>query len=497
MNFKQIFPHLFALVLFFVLSYSYFSPLLEGQKLEMSDITHFRGMAKEAVDYREEKGEEALWINNMFSGMPANLISIRHDSTLFSHINKLLQVGPRPASYLIIMLIGFYFALLVFGVNRWLSIVGAIAFGFSSYFFIIMEAGHASKAVAIAYLPPLIASIYMAFRKNLWAGVVLTGFFLALEIRASHPQITYYAGLITLVLGVVEIIRAYRENTWKRFSKTVGLLLLAVVLAIGSNISKLWSYYEYGEYSMRGGSELSKNTENTSSSGLDKDYITNWSYGIDETLTLLIPNFKGSSSHGKLGTSSETYKTLKQNNVPPQRAREIIKQLPLYHGSRPFTSGPVYFGAITILFFVFALFVIKGPLKWWLLAATILSIVLAWGKNFMWLTELFIDYFPGYNKFRTVSMILVIANFTIPVLGFLGVNKLIRGGVDKNQFMKAFKYSVFIIGGVTLFFALFPGFMQDFTSPADARLPEWLRGTIREDRVDMLRSDAFRSFVLV
>jgi len=496
LRFKKLIPHLIALVIFIILSYSYFSPLLEGQEIQQSDITHFKGMSKEVREYRDSTGQEALWTNRLFSGMPAYFVGTKFKNNHTTLLERFLTFPEKPASFLFLYLIGFYIALLLFRVNPWLSIVGAIAFAFSSYFFIIIAAGHNTKALAIGYMAPIIASIIHTYRGKAWTGLILTGIFLSLQIEAKHPQITYYT-LITIVLfGLFELYNYWKSRQPARFLKLTLLLFIPVMLAVGSNMANLWTTYEYSDYSMRGQSELERNQANQTK-GLDKDYATRWSYGIDETLTLIIPNYAGGSSNGSLSENSETFKTLINNNIPRRRAEQLIKNLPLYHGDQPFTSGPVYVGALVMFLFVFSLFILRGPIKWWVLAATILSVVLAWGNNFMVVTDFFLDYVPLYNKFRTVSMTLVIAEFTIPLLAILGLKKLFSGDIDKARFLKALKYSLYILGGLCLLLIMAPGIFQGFGGPSDAQLPGWLAETLREDRKSMLRQDAFRSLIFI
>ncbi|WP_462280233.1 YfhO family protein [Salinivirga cyanobacteriivorans] len=494
---KRIFPHVVAVGLFLIISYAYFSPQLEGKKLQSGDVANFKGAAKEIMDYRAETGEEALWTNRMFGGMPAYLISVKVRTNVFLYINKLLQIGDRPASYLFVCLLGFYLALLIFGVNPWLSMAGAIAYAFSSYFFIILAAGHMTKAVALTYMPAVIAGVYSTYRKKMWLGAAVTALFLGLQIKASHPQITYYTGMAVLIFVIFEFVSSIRKKQITNYLKKSALLLGVAVLALGSDIPHLWMTYEYGEYSIRGESELSDKTGNQTA-GLDKDYITAWSYGVDETLTVLIPNFMGGSSHGSLDKDSETYKWLTGMTSPAQ-ARQYIKALPLYYGDQPFTSGPVYFGAVVMLLFVFSLFVLRGPVKWWLIVATLLSLFLAWGRNFMWFTDLFIEYFPGYNKFRTVSMTLVIAQVTVPLLGLLAIKKIMDEKISKEKVIEWLKYSLYIVGGIALIFSIFPGLLTDFSNPADQQSlqNQAFIDAIEADRKNLLRGDAFRSLVFV
>ncbi len=488
--------HLIAFITFVILSYAYFSPVLEGKKLEMSDVVQYKGMAKEIKDYRAATGKEALWTNNMFSGMPAFLISVEQTNNLFDKIYNFSIKGEFPANLLLISLIGFYIALLIFGVDAWFAFAGAIAFAFTSYFFIISGAGHATKAAAIALMAPVVAGMYMTYRKKLFAGLAITGFFLAIQVRVNHPQIIFYTMFILIFFGLFELYQTIINRSWTRFIKATGGLLIIACLAIASSITSLWSVYDYSKFSTRGGSELSDSTGNTTSSGLSKDYITDWSYGIGETFTLLIPSFKGSSSHALVSKDSKSYKLLSQS-YSPQQAEQYRKAMPMYFGALPFTSGPVYLGASVLFLFLLGLFIVRGRIKWWLLSITLFSIFLAWGRNMMFLTDIFIDYFPYYNKFRTVAMILVIANFAVPLLAIVSLNTIIRKEVDKIKFMKALKYSFITLGGLSLLFAIIPGIAGDFSSSADANYPQQLLDAILADRKSMLQSDALRSFIMI
>ena len=494
---KKLLPHLAAVVLFLIISYAYFPSLLEGKQIQQSDVMQFKGMAKEIKDYREETGEEPLWTNSMFGGMPSFFISTQYPNNYIKHVDKLLQIGERPASLLFLCMLSFYIALMLFRVKPWLSVVGAIAYGFTSYFIIILAVGHNTKAISIAYMAPVIASIIYSYRNKLLPGLALTGIFLALLIQANHPQIAYYSLMIVVIFGITELIYYFRNKQVLKFLKITAILFIPVLFAVGSNFSNLWTKYEYGNYSMRGGSVIQADKEQKAS-GLDKEYATRWSYGIDETLTLLIPNYAGGSSHGGLSTDSETYNTLINNsNVSEAQARQFIQNAPTYHGDQPFTEGPVYAGAIVLFFFVFGLYIIKGPIKWWIAAATLLAVVLSWGNNFGALTNFFMEYVPGYSKFRTVSMTLVIAEFTIPLMAILAIREVLGGRVSKPQFVKALKNSVYILGGICLILLMFPGIFQNFTGAADTQLPEWLSKPLAEDRKSLLRQDAFRSLIFI
>ncbi|MBI5218220.1 MAG: YfhO family protein [Bacteroidia bacterium] len=498
-NFKQLLPHIVAVVIFLAVSYIYFAPQMQGKTLMQSDMRNYWGMSKEVVDFREATGQEALWTNSMFGGMPAYLISVEYTSNLFVNVLTILRtVCGRPGNYVFVGLLGFYIALLIFRIKPWLAVIGSLAFAFSSYFFIIIDAGHSSKASSIAYMAPIIAGTYLAFDRKILFGSILMGAFLAIQLYIGHLQITYYTFLIILVFGIFQFIYSFRQKELIKFFKATGVLIISAGLAIGSNASGLILTYEYGKDSMRGVSELTILNKENKTTGLDKDYATAWSYGKAETMTLLIPNFMGGSSTGELGTNSEVYELLKQNNYTENDAKQAIKRLPLYWGEQPFTSGPVYVGAIVFFLFILSLFIVKGRLKWWLLTITILSVLLAWGKNFMWFTDLFLDYFPGYNKFRSVSMILVIAEFAMPLLAVLGLKMIFDGEITKEKLMKPLKYTLIGVGGITLIFAILPGIFFDFTSPVtDKGIQAGFLQTLIHDRESILRTDAFRSLIFI
>ena len=500
-SFKAILPYVAAIFIFIIVTYAYLSPLLEGKSLKQNDAATWYGAAKEVLDFRQaHPGQEPLWTGSMFSGMPAYQISMQTPSnnivSFFSSVFGLFFM-PSPANMIFMYFLGFFILLMVMKVDPWLAIIGALAFGFSSYFFIIIEAGHNTKALAIGYMAPVLAGIILTLRgKYLWGGI-LTALFLSLELKMNHVQMTYYLFIIVLIYMIAELIIKIKAKQLPVYFKAIGILLIAAGISVGTNITNLTTSAEYVKETMRGKSELTISNQENKTKGLDLDYATGWSYGIPETMTLLIPNFNGGSSTGKLSESSETYQVLKQNSIPD--AKKIIKQMPLYWGTQPFTSGPVYAGAIFIFLFVLGLFLVKGSMKWGLLIATILSIMLAWGKNFMGLTEFFFTYFPGYNKFRTVSSILVIAELCIPLLGILAINEFYKNKKNKVDNLKALKYSFFITGGITLLFALLGTNMFDFTGASDAQYqyPEWLMTALIADRKSMFMIDAWRSFFLI
>jgi hypothetical protein len=491
-NIKPILPHLIAMILFIVIAFAYFYPVLEGKVLKANDSTVSTINSKEITDYRNEFKKEPLWTNSIFSGMPAYLISVRYQGNLMKYADKLLRIFKMPVSVLFLSMTGFYILLLLFGINPWLSITGAIAYGLSSFFFQILAAGHNTQAIALAYMAPMIGGIYYAYRHDAIKGALLTAFMLSLEITGNHPQITYYAMICLLVFLVTEFVYSLKEKTFSKFLRTSAVLIVPFIIAIGINFGNLYTIREYSKYSIRGKSDLKVEHKNVSS-GLDRDYITFWSYGIDETMNLLIPNYKGGSSK-PFDKSSETIKVLRQNN-----AGQAVNQFTKYWGTQPGTDGPHYVGAIVMLLFVLGLTVLKGREKWWLLIATILSITLAWGKNFMPFTNLFIDYFPGYNKFRAVTMTLVIAQFCIPLLGFLALRDYYNGSLSKKEMLKGIKIATGITGGLVLLILLIPGIAGSFISPyeTEVKLPAWLTSALASDRKGLLRADSFRSLLFI
>jgi hypothetical protein len=395
-----------------------------------------------------------------------------------------------PVSVLFLSMAGFYFMLLLFGTNPWLASAGAIAYGMSSFFFQILAAGHNTQAIAIAYMAPTIGGIIYAYRRDAIKGALLTAFMLSLELLANHAQITYYAFICLLVFVIIEFINSIREKTFPKFLKTSLILIIPFILAIGVNFGNLYTINEYGKYSTRGKSDLITN-ESKVSKGLDKEYIVQWSYGVDETMNLLIPNYKGGSTK-PFDRNSETVRVLRQNN-----AASAVNQVMKYWGTQPTTEGPHYMGAIVIFLFILGIAVLKGSEKWWLLIVTILSIMLAWGKNFMPLTSLFIDYFPGYNKFRAVTMTLVIAQFCIPLMGFLALRDFFNGTLTKREMLKGLKIAGGITGGILLLVLVFPGIAGSFLNTYEKDYPSWLTTALISDRKGLLRTDTLRSLVFV
>lgn len=490
-------PHFFVMFIFMILTGLYFSPLFQGEKIYQGDIVNFKGMSQELIEYRDDTGQEALWTNRMFGGMPAYQISHQTPSNLTRYADKLLRFNfPKEASFVLIALIGFYILLLCLGLGPWMSMVGALGFAMTSYLFIIIEAGHNTKAHAIAYMAPVMGGILLAFRGRVIQGSALAALFLALQLRANHFQISYYLLIIVLIFTLFELIHAIKQKTLLTFLKTSSILIFSAMLGVGANLEKILTTYDYADYSTRSKSELTiDGDQSIKTSGLNKDYATSWSYGKMETFNLMIPNFMGGASGSELSKESQTYQVLKKNRV--RKAESVIKRMPTYWGSQPFTSGPVYVGAVVSFFFFLGVFLVKGRYKWWLLTCTLVSFGLAWGNNMMWLTDLFLDYVPGYNKFRTVSMILVIAELTIPLLAFLAIKELISRKISSAYFMKSIKFALAISGGFCLFFAFLGPTIFDFSSNQDNQLPEFLIASIESDRASLMRSDSLRSLIFI
>ncbi|MBN1415300.1 MAG: YfhO family protein [Bacteroidales bacterium] len=498
MNFNDILKrssvHIAAVAIFFIISALYMYPVFSGKQLQQHDQVSFKGMSKEIVDHREKYHEEPLWTNSQFGGMPAYQISVYFKYNILKPLHRLFSLfGFVPVSYVFLCLMGAYIAFLIIGISPWLAVAGAIAYTFSSYFFTLLEAGHVAKNLAIGYLPPIIAGVYVSFRGKILLGSLITGVFLGLQLLINHFQITYYTLLIILVFGIFEFIHAIREKRLMEFVKPLPALMVAVVLAIGVNFGNFITTYEYSKYSTRGGSELRQDK------GLDQEYITGWSYGIDETLTLLIPNFKGGASVGMFGINSESYELIKQNQGAT-KARKALATLPSYWGQQASTSGPFYVGAAVFFLFIFGLFIIKGRMKWCLLTVTVLSVLISWGYHFQWFNDLMYNYLPGFKKFRDVKMILIVADFAIPFLGVLTVHEIITGNISRKEFMRSLKYATIGLSAFLLLIILIAGsfhFESAYDEQYRAQGAEVLVDAFHKDRLALLRTDAFRSLVFV
>ena len=495
--YKNILPHVVVFLLFCVVSMAYFTPLLKGKLISQPDINQFIGGAKELLDFEKETGEWSYWTNSMFGGMPAYYIKAKYDHNYILLIDRLFRFLPRPASYLFLSLFGFYFLMITMRINYKVACIGAFLFAFTSYFFIILAAGHNSKAHVIAYIPLTVAGILMVFRGNYKWGFLATSLFLSLSIYANHPQMTYYMFLLLGVYGIIELIETIRKKKWKHLFLSTGVLVPALILSLGMNAPRILTAQEYSKYSIRGQSELAKKKDENQTSGLDRDYITQWSYGISESLNLLIPNLMGGSSHEDTKVKKNLRNKLIKNQVPADQAMYLAQVIPTYWGTQPFVAGPAYQGAVVFFLFVLGLFLVKGKFRLWLAFGTLLSLMLAWGKNFPVLTNLFIDYFPLYNKFRAVSSILIIAEFTVPFLAVLALDRWFFGSELERIKKKSLLRAVQIVGGLIFALLLFKKVLFSFESPIDGQLPNFLKNVIQEYRKSLFVTDAIRSLVLV
>ncbi|MEC8683589.1 MAG: YfhO family protein [Bacteroidota bacterium] len=504
-SFKKIAPHLVVVLIFIITALLYFSPVLSGKKMFQSDIQQYRGMAKEQMDFRAATGEEPYWTDAAFGGMPTYQLGAKYPFNWIKSLDLSIRFLPRPADYLFLYFIGFYVLLLVLKLDWKYAGLGALAFGFSSYLIIILGVGHNAKAHAIAYMPLVLSGILLTFRKKYIWGFILTTVAMALEIVANHVQMTYYLMLLVLVLGVAYLIDAFRKNELLHFFKSVGILVLAVVLAIGTNAASLMATSEYSAFSTRGKSDLTINpdgTPKTDVGGLDKEYINQYSYGISETLDLFIAGLYGGSNSEPYDKDSAFTQFLLQQGVPPAQVESIFGQFGLYYwGSQPGVSGPAYLGAVVVFLFVLGIFMVKGRLKWWLLGGTILSLLLSFGSNLSWFTDLWIDYFPLYNKFRAVTSIQVIAELCVPVLAVFGLYKILQKTEAKEDKLKALKWTTGITGGLSLIILLFNGSLFSFAGGNDAYYIQNFGmdfiSAVKEDRKSLLVNDTLKTLILV
>ena len=508
-DWKKILPYVVAIVAFVAVAMIYCTPLLEGKVLVQGDINNWKGAAQEARSFYDENGTRTWWTNSMFGGMPTYQITgslpsgeLRGKMETIGHLG--LIGNWEIVGVIFAYFFGFFLMLRCFKVNPWLSIIGGLAIGFSTYFFLIIPAGHMSKAIALGYFAPVIGGFYSIFRKQYWLGAPLVTFYGIISLNL-HPQMTYYIFMLIGVLACAELYIHIKNKAWKDLGISLGVLVLSLLLVVGTKVSWLEMNQSYLKETMRGGhSELTSNSDSgltsNSNSGLSLDYATAWSYGVDETMTFLIPNWEGGASGYNVGAKSGLCEIMVQNRVPKRSAEQFCQQVPTYRGEKAFTSGPVYMGAIICFLFVLGLLIVPGPYKWALLVATLFSVALAWGRNMMWFTELFFNYFPMYNKFRAVESILVVAEITMPLLGILALQQI----VDKKVAWEKLRMNMFIAGGITmglcLIFALFTG-MVDVTSSYDAQwvnqVPAWLRDAIYDERVAMIKADAWRSFIFI
>lgn len=508
MTLKRILPDLVAIVLFALLSFVYFFPAdTEGRVLFQHDTAAGVGIGQEAKEYYEQTGERTRWTNSVFGGMPTYQISPSYDSSRpLQWVQKAYQLFlPQYVQLTFILMLGFYILLRAFGLSVWLSTLGAILWAFSSYFFILISAGHIWKFITLAYIPPTLAGIVLAYRGRLLAGGLVAALFVALQIASNHVQMSYYFLFVILFIVGAYFEQAWREKTLPQFFRASAVLVVAALIGVAANLSNLYHTYTYSKETMRGKSELVQTGEaaRQASSGLDRDYITQWSYGIGETWTLLIPNFKGGASV-----------PLSQSETAMEKANpmysSLYSQLTQYFGDQPMTAGPVYVGAFVLFLFLLGCFIVKGPLKWALIGATLFSIVLSWGKNFMPLTDFFIDYVPMYNKFRAVSSILVIAEFTIPLLAVFALKKILEEPTVLRANLKALGISLLLTAGVALWYAV-PSSGGSYVPAQEAQMLQQavdggmipaselngILANLGEMRAALVQADALRSFLII
>ena len=530
------------LLLFIALAYSYTPQVLEGKIVNQSDIASWKGMANEAITHNEANPDDpTAWTNSMFGGMPTTATIDSFEGDWTDYIYDFLLTGRRPASYLLIALIGGFLLMLSLGTSKTIAVAGAIAIAFCSYNMQIIQVGHNTKMQAIAYFPWVLAGVIFTYRAALarlprrsaprndvekngvngnshvipseawesswksWLpktilGATLFAFALSMQIKANHLQITYYLAIVIFAYAIGLFIylcidEARRSEGLKRFFAASALLLVIGIVGIATNANKLIPTYEYTPYTMRGGSELSADSDSHNDKGLDLDYATAWSYGISEMPNLLIPNFNGGASSGELPLDSETGQLLKRAGQP--NLKQTMKHMPLYWGPQPFTAGPMYMGAITIFLFVLGLILCKGREKWWLVAATVIAVFLAWGNHFMWFTKLWFNYAPMYSKFRTVSMALTVLQVTMPMLGFYVLDRILNEKYEKKVFMKAGYIAYGITAGFCLLCVLIPGIAGTFTGASDAGMNEMIVDALRADRKTLMTKDALRSLILI
>ena len=508
--FKKVFPHICAIIIMYLLTIIYFSPVFfDNKDLPQGDMVSVQGMTQEVKTYQEKTGEYSEWTNSMFSGMPTTTLWAKPVFNVFTHFASYLREGMPllHAGLFFSYLIGFYIFMLCMGANAWMSLLGAIMYAFASYNLIIIEAGHVTKGYAMAFIAPMLGGIILAFRKRYIIGSIVTLIFLGIEISCNHIQITYYALIMVLAIAIAYFIYyIQKEKTLKPFFKAVGVLIIAAILAVLPNIGSLLPTYAYSKDTMRGGSELTivpenqdkANTKTPNEGGLEKDYAFAWSYGKMETFTLLVPDLYG-GGQTILKPESKTMEELRQNGYGSS-------YLPTYWGEQPFTSGPVYAGAVVCFLFILSLFVIKGPEKWWVIGVCVLSLILAWGKNFDVINNFLFHYLPFYNKFRTPAMALIIAGVAMPILSILGLNEILSGKIDKDLLLKKIKISYFITAGLCIFLLLAVAMFFSFTGIGDEQFKQQLlnagfketnAGTIlsilTDHRKSMAYSDIFRS----
>ena len=501
---KKTLPHILILVGFVIISLAYFNPVLKGKAIYQNDIVQFIGMSKQQKDFKAVSGEETYWTNSAFAGMPTYQLGARYPHNYIKKLDLALRFIPRPADYLFLYLLSFYIFLLILKVDFKLAALGALAFGFSTYLIIILGVGHNSKAHAIAYMPLVLSGILLVFQKRYVLGFLLTTVAMGLELVANHFQMTYYLMLLVVALGIAFLVDAYKKQELPHYFKSIGILVAAVILSVALNATNFLATQEYVKESKRGKSELTINLDGSPkevTSGLDRDYITQFSYGIIETFNLFIPGFTGGGNAEDVGKDSATYEAFRKLGATTTQASQEAKRAPTYWGSQPIVEAPAYVGAVVLFLFVFALFLVKGRLKWWLVGGTILSLLLSYGKNLGFLTDFFINYVPLYNKFRAVSSIQVLLELCIPAFAVFGLVKLFSDFENKEDKLTALKKSAIITGGLALVFLLFKTSLFDFVGINDGiyrkNYGQDFVDALKSDRKALFTQDSIRTLILV
>lgn len=502
-NQKSLWVHIAVVLLFSIIPVIYFSPVLQGEVIYQSDIAQYTGMARERNEYKEETGKESYWTDSAFGGMPTYQLGANYPHDYIKKLDSLIRFLPRPADYVFLYLISFYILMLVLKVDYRLAFLGSIAFAFSTYYIIILGVGHNAKAHAIGYFPLVIAGLLLVFRrKYLWGGI-LAAIALALEISANHFQMTYYLLLLVLIMGICFLIDAIRKKELLDFGKSIGVLLIALVIAVLTNATNLLATQEYANWSTRGKSGLTYNPDGSkkkTNATLDPTYITDYSYGITESLDLFVPRLFGGSNGENLGEDSKTYEFLIDNGAPAAQVLDFSKSLPTYWGDQPGTSGPAYIGAVMLFFFVMGLFLVEGKYKWWLISGAIMSLLLSWGKNFGVLTDLMIEYFPLYDRFRAVSSLQVILELCVPIFGVYALTVFFDAKTEDAKKLKAVKWSGIILGSIVALLFVFKGSFS-FIGVKDSILQQYygkeIVSIIVEDRKSIYNKDLFRSFIFI
>ena len=516
---KNIFFYAAAIALFFLLSMLYFAPQFGGEVLVQHDVQQYEGMTKDILDNREATGEDAQWTGGMFGGMPAFLINVKYPSqAVKGTIGKVVKIIDTPASFLFFAMTAMWVAMLLFGLSPWVGLIAALAYGFSTYFLLIIGAGHITKMWALVYAPLMMAGAYYTLRRNAWVGGALTALFTSLEIGANHPQITYYFLLAMAALWISEGVVAWKQKSIKDFCRRTAILLAAGILAVGSNLSPLWQTMQHSKETIRGGSELVAADAESGTDGLDLEYATAWSYGRAESLNMFVPDFMGGTSADTFSADGPVAMALGEFGL-----EQMAQYLPRYRGDQPYTAGPTYLGAAAIFLAVLALVLLPNRQRWWIVAASVFTLLMSWGNNLMWFTELLFNTLPGYNKFRTLSMALVVLQWTVPLLAAMGVARIISEQVDKRALRRALCWATGITASVLLIMIVGGRALGDYgMQEGGAMLAEQLRqmleqqgaqdyikqgiheqiawsaaSAMAEERVDVMQADAWRSLIFV